>query len=47
MRKQILTELRDQFNDWCWSLSIDELASNTALIKAIEDLETLLVLACT
>lgn len=47
MRKKILMELRDQFSDWCWSLSIDELASNAVLMDAIEDLETLLVLSCT
>lgn len=43
MKYENLRELKEEFYDWCALLSIDEVASNTSLIKAIKRVETTLI----
>lgn len=41
----VLTELKDEFHSWCGLLSIEEIISNTELIRVIERLERMLLAA--
>jgi hypothetical protein len=43
MKYDDLRQLREEFNDWCVLLSIDEIASNKPLMKAIERVERSLI----
>ena len=43
MKYDDLRELKEEFYDWCTMLSLDELASNVPLGKAIERLERSLI----
>lgn len=43
MKYEDLRELKEEFYDWCCLLSIDEVASNEALIKANNRVERFLV----
>lgn len=39
-------DLKEEFYEWCGLLSIDEIVSNTNLIRSIERLERMLISAC-
>ncbi len=39
MNKYLITQLKEEFYDWCTMLSIDEIASNRRLMRAIERME--------
>lgn len=40
-----LTNVKQEFYEWCGLLSIDEIASNIPLLKSIERLERMLLAA--
>lgn len=39
MNKYLITQLKEEFYVWCSMLSIDEIASNRKLMRAIERME--------
>jgi len=41
----ILKELKKEFYDWCWLLSVEEIVSNPPLVRTIERLERMLIAA--
>jgi hypothetical protein len=45
MEKPRITQLKDEFFEWCWMLSLDEIASNRPLMRAIEKIKRKLLQA--
>jgi len=39
MNRDLITQVKEEFYDWCWMLSIEEIASNRRLMLAIERME--------
>jgi len=43
METDFLKQLKKEFYDWCWLLSVDEIASNLKLLRTIERVERILL----